>query len=88
MTVSLTVAERRRVVSVRAWLEAQVSPVLHLCSEIMGEEVSIQQLVAVVSVCMGFVLALFAIGSYPLVGIMGIALMGVGAFNLKEGKVC
>lgn len=86
MAVSLTVAERRRLVSVSAWLEAQVSPVLHLCSEIMGEEVTIQQLVAVISVCIGLFLALFTLGSYPLIGIIGIALMVVGSLALQEDE--
>ena len=86
MAVSLTVAERRRLVSVAAWLEAQVSPVLHLCSEIMGEDVSIQQLVAVISVCIGLFLALFTLGSYPLIGFIGIALMVVGSMYLKEDE--
>lgn len=86
MAVSLTVAERRRLVSVSAWLEALVSPVLHLCSEIMGEDVSIQQLVAVISVCIGLFLALFTLGSYPLIGFIGIALMVVGSLALQEDE--
>lgn len=87
MAVSLTVAERRRLVSVSAWLEACASPVLHLCSELLGEEVSIQQLVAVISVCIGLFLALFTLGCYPLIGFIGIALMVVGSMYLKEDEV-
>lgn len=74
----------RAAVSLRQWTAKENT----FCSSIMDEPVTNLQFMAVIAVCMGLILAPFIFGSVPMVGLVGVVLIVVGAMYLEEDEVC